>query len=203
MALRSSTAKSPCFVPAQVKCDIAAQTLPRTQTTAMEMEASTLRAAPALTEPGSRRRLPWRSEVQVRYGLRPWRPLHMTSLQTILRSEATQTFTAAGEELLETITVSGPITRGQAPGREQDQGKPAVPHVYSLHQDPCFFSSLEQYAAASGTGGGDIGMVYPFTEMAELADFSIPGACEGGGQSTRGPDIAVTGSVEAETARME
>lgn len=106
-------------------------------------------------------------------------------LTTILESDR-KAFEMVDEEFLSAITVSGAITRGGGGGsngsgggsegqqeeqRQQQQQRPReeVPHVYSLHQDPCFFTSLKQRAASSGTtGGGQHGVVYPLDAVARI-----------------------------------
>ena len=87
-------------------------------------------------------------------------------LNYILARDDRGAFGAVGEEFVAAITVSGPITRGGGGGQQRE----ATPHVFGLHQDPCFLSSLKQHAASSGTGGGLHGHVYPFDAVAKLQD---------------------------------
>lgn len=86
-------------------------------------------------------------------------------LHAILAHEARGAFALVGEEYLCAITVGGPVTRGA-----QDKRPGASGNVYSLHQDPCFFSSLQARAAASEVSVDSYyEHVYPYGAVAHVA----------------------------------
>ena len=128
-------------------------------------------------------------------------------LTTILESDR-KAFEMVDEEFLSAITVSGAITRGGgggsngsgggSEGQQEEQRqqlqrpREEVPHVYSLHQDPCFFTSLKQRAASSGTGGGQHGVVYPFDAVARIDnEDKLDGGGGGGGDADAAPTTIV------------
>jgi hypothetical protein len=91
-------------------------------------------------------------------------------LHAILEHEARGAFAAAGEEYLCAITVGGPVTRGSQDQSAGASSGASSGNVYALHQDPCFFSSLQARAAASAVPVDAVfEHVYPYGAVAHVA----------------------------------